>query len=132
MEDKVSKMRGYALFESGKIKDRYISEIDTPSMIMIAPMEAGIELSFVDPDLRLYEGRDGSQYDKNGKMREVSIYSRAWNKNNSIPHTSKVVLNGKYKLEENKGIKVEYQDEKTILYITTTYSKVIKIKLQKI
>lgn len=132
VEDKVSKMRGYALFESGKIKDRYISEIDTPSMIMIAPMEAEIELSFVDPDLRLYEGRDENQYDKNGKMREVSIYSRAWNKNNSIPHTSKVVLNGKYKLEENKGIKVEYKNEKTILYITTTYSKVIKIKLQKI
>lgn len=131
VEDKVSNMRGYALFEKGELKDEYIKEVDTPSMIMIDPTANGMELSFVDPDLRLYEGRDETQYDKNGRMKEVSIYSRPWNKNDSIPHTSKVVLNGKYSVEENSDVKVEYMEDKTILKITTTYATPVKVKLNK-
>ena len=131
VEDKVSHMRGYALFESGKIKDKYIVEVDTPSMIMLNPLNDGVELSFVDPDLRLYEGKDETQYDKNGNMKEVSIYSRPWNKNDSIPHTSKLVLKGKYRVKENSKIKTEYKKGDTILYITTTYAQPMKIKLEK-
>ena len=133
VEDEISKMRGYALFESGDVKDKYLKSIDTPSLILIKPNDNSLELSFVDPDLRLYEGKDESQYEKNGKLKEVSIYSRKWNSNPSIPHTSTIILNGKYSLEkENKDISIEILDNTTIIKITTTYAIPIKLTLRKL
>ena len=133
VEDEISKMRGYALFESGDVKDKYLKSIDTPSLILIKPNDNSLELSFVDPDLRLYEGKDESQYEKNGKLKEVSIYSRKWNGNPSIPHTSTIILNGKYSLEkENKNISVEIVDNITIVKITTTYAMPVKLNLKKL
>ena len=135
VEDKVSALRGYALFEAGEIKnDKFIKSADTPSMVMISPEKQNLKLSFVDPDLRLYEGRDESQYDENGNMKEVSIYSRReWNGNESIPHTSTLVLKGKYKLsEENKNVSVEVKGNETILKITTTYGMPVEVVLKKI
>lgn len=133
VEDEISKMRGYALFESGDIKDKYLKSVDTPSLILIRPNDNSLELSFVDPDLRLYEGKDESQYEKNGKLKEVSIYSRKWNGNPSIPHTSTIILNGKYSLEkENKNISVEIVDNITIVKITTTYAMPVKLNLKKL
>lgn len=133
VEDEISKMRGYALFESGDVKDKYLKSIDTPSLILIKPNDNSLELSFVDPDLRLYEGKDESQYEKNGKLKEVSIYSRKWNSNPSIPHTSTIILNGKYSLEkENKDISIEILDNTTIIKITTTYAMPVKLTLRKL
>ena len=133
VEDEISKMRGYALFESGDIKDKYLKSIDTPSLIFIDPNDNSLELSFVDPDLRLYEGKDESQYEKNGKLKEVSIYSRKWNSNPSIPHTSTIILNGKYSLEkENKNVFAEIVDNTTIIKITTTYATPVKLTLKKL
>ena len=133
VEDEISKMRGYALFESGDVKDKYLQSIDTPSLILIKPNDNSLELSFVDPDLRLYEGKDESQYEKNGKLKEVSIYSRKWNSDPSIPHTSTIILNGKYSLEkENKDISIEILDNTTIIKITTTYAMPVKLTLRKL
>lgn len=133
VEDEISKMRGYALFESGDIKDKYLKSIDTPSLIFIDPNDNSLELSFVDPDLRLYEGKDESQYEKNGKLKEVSIYSRKWNSNPSIPHTSTIILNGKYSLEkENKNVSAEIVDNTTIIKITITYATPVKLTLRKL
>jgi len=133
VEDEISKMRGYALFESGDVKDKYLKSIDTPSLILIKHNDNSLELSFVDPDLRLYEGKDESQYEKNGKLKEVSIYSRKWNGNPSIPHTSTIILNGKYSLEkENKNISVEIVDNITIVKITTTYAMPVKLALRRL
>lgn len=133
VEDEISKMRGYALFESGDVKDKYLQSIDTPSLILIKPNDNSLELSFVDPDLRLYEGKDESQYEKNGKLKEVSIYSRKWNSDPSIPHTSIIILNGKYSLEkENKDISIEILDNTTIIKITTTYAMPVKLTLRKL
>ena len=133
VEDEISKMRGYALFESGDVKDKYLKSIDTPSLILIKPNDNSLELSFVDPDLRLYEGKDESQYEKNGKLKEVSIYSRKWNGNPSIPHTSTIILNGKYSLEkENKDISIEILDNTTIIKITTIYAMPVKLTLRKL
>lgn len=133
VEDEISKMRGYALFESGDVKDKYLQSIDTPSLILIKPNDNSLELSFVDPDLRLYEGKDESQYEKNGKLKEVSIYSRKWNSNPSIPHTSTIILNGKYSLEkENKDISIEILDNTTIIKITTIYAMPVKLTLRKL
>ena len=133
VEDEISKMRGYALFESGDVKDKYLKSIDAPSLILIKPNDNSLELSFVDPDLRLYEGKDENQYEKNGKLKEVSIYSRKWNSNPSIPHTSTIILNGKYSLEkENKDISIEILDNTTIIKITTTYAMPVKLTLRKL
>ena len=133
VEDEISKMRGYALFESGDVKDKYLKSIDIPSLILIKPNDNSLELSFVDPDLRLYEGKDESQYEKNGKLKEVSIYSRKWNSNPSIPQTSTIILNGKYSLEkENKDISIEILDNTTIIKITTTYAMPVKLTLRKL
>ena len=133
VEDEISKMRGYALFESGDVKDKYLKSIDAPSLILIKPNDNSLELSFVDPDLRLYEGKDESQYEKNGKLKEVSIYSRKWNSNSSIPHTSTIILNGKYSLEkENKNISIEIVDNTTIVKITTTYAMPVKLALRRL
>ena len=133
VEDEISKMRGYALFENGDVKDKYLKSVDTPSLILIKPNDNSLELSFVDPDLRLYEGKDESQYEKNGKLKEVSIYSRKWNSNSSIPHTSTIILNGKYSLEkENKNISIEIVDNTTIVKITTTYAMPVKLALRRL
>ena len=133
VEDEISKMRGYALFENGDVKDKYLKSVDTPSLILIKSNDNSLELSFVDPDLRLYEGKDESQYEKNGKLKEVSIYSRKWNGNPSIPHTSTIILNGKYSLEkENKNISVEIVDNITIVKITTTYAMPVKLALRRL
>ncbi|MGL5594672.1 MAG: chondroitinase family polysaccharide lyase, partial [Cetobacterium sp.] len=75
VKDLKSDMIGYALFESGKVQNnRFIESVDTPSMILLQEKGKEIQMSFVDPDLRLYEGRDEEQYDKNGVMIERSIY----------------------------------------------------------
>lgn len=133
VEDKISKIRGYALFEKGEVKDSYIKSIDTPSLILIKPNEKSIDLSFVDPDLRLYEGIDKTQYDENGKQKEVSIYSRKWNGNSSIPHTSTIILNGKYSLnKENKNISLKILNNTTIIKITTTYAMPVKLSLKQL
>lgn len=135
VQDKISKLRGYALFEAGEIKnDNFIKSVDTPSMVLIIPEKDNIKLSFVDPDLRLYEGIDETQYDKDGNMKEVSIYSRVkWNGNDSIPHVSTLVLKGKYEIvEKNENISSEIKNNETILKITTVYAKPVEIILKKI
>lgn len=133
VEDEISKMRGYAIFEKGEIKDKYIKSIDTPSLILLKSNKKTLNLSFVDPDLRLYEGIDETQYDKNGKQKEVSIYSRKWNSNSSIPHTSTIILNGKYSLnEKNKNISLEISNNTTTIKITTTYAMPVKLSLKEL
>ncbi|SJZ90048.1 chondroitin-sulfate-ABC endolyase/exolyase [Cetobacterium ceti] len=132
VEDNISKMRGYAFFEKSSLQnDKFIKTIDTPSLILLSPEKDTLDISFVDPDLRLYEGIDKSQYDKNGLMKEVSIYSRNWKGNDGLPHTSTLTLKGKYKLKIGKNVKLKTDKNNTILEITSTYGTPVKIKLIK-
>ena len=134
VEDKISGMRGYALFESGELKDdKYIKSVDTPSMVLTAPSENKLKLSFVDPDLRLYEGIDITQYGKHGKMIPVNIYSRKWNGNDSIPHTSVLVLKGKYALKSPaENVSVQVNGNETVVKVTTKYAMPVEFELVKI
>ncbi len=133
VEDTKTGLRGYAFFEKQKLKDdKYIKEVDTPSLIMLQEKNGTLYMSFVDPDLRLYEGIDKTQYDKNGVMKEVSIYSRDWKGNDSIPHTTRILLKGKYNLKNNENIKSKIEGDLTLLDIKTTYGTVIKLELEKI
>lgn len=134
VQDKKSSLRGYAFFEPQSLKkDTFILKIDTPSLILLKPEKNLLEMSFVDPDLRLYEGIDQSQYDKNGNRKEVSIYSRDWKKNDGVSHTSKITLKGKWRvIDENKKIKSSVEKDNTTLEITTKYGIPARFKLEKI
>lgn len=125
-------MFAYALFEKQEFTDdKYIKSISTPSMIMLQENNKNLVLSFVNPDLRIYEGIDETQYDKNGIMKEISIYSRKWKGNDSIPYTSEILLNGKYNIKNTKDVICEIKENKTLLKINTTYGEVIKVILEK-
>ncbi|MFR3299295.1 MAG: hypothetical protein ACLTQH_05430, partial [Fusobacterium sp.] len=110
-----------------------IKSVDTPSMVLAAPSENKLKLSFVDPDLRLYEGIDITQYGKHGKMIPVNIYSRKWNGNDSIPHTSVLVLKGKYSLTAPKeNVSLENKGNETVVKVTTKYAMPVEFELVKI
>lgn len=133
VKDLKSNMTGYALFESGKVQNnRFIESVDTPSMILLQENDKEIQMSFVDPDLRLYEGKDEEQYDENGVMIERSIYSRPWIGNIGKEHTTLVVLKGKYTSENSSKVKSEIDGEFTKLSITSKNGEPVKIILKKI
>lgn len=133
VKDLKSNMTGYALFESGKVQNnRFIESVDTPSMILLQENDKEIQMSFVDPDLRLYEGKDEEQYDENGVMIERSIYSRPWIGNIGKEHITLVVLKGKYTSENSSKVKSEIDGEFTKLSITSKNGEPVKIILKKI
>lgn len=133
VKDLKSNMTGYALFESGKVQNnRFIESVDTPSMIILQEKDRELQMSFVDPDLRLYEGKDEEQYDENGVMIERSIYSRPWIGNVGKEHTTLVVLKGRYTSENSSKVKSEIDGEFTKLSITSKNGEPVKITLKKI
>lgn len=133
VKDLKSNMTGYALFESGKVQNnRFIESVDTPSMIILQEKDRELQMSFVDPDLRLYEGKDEEQYDENGVMIERSIYSRPWIGNVGKEHTTLVVLKGRYTSENSSKVKSEIDGEFTKLSITSKNGEPVKIILKKI
>lgn len=133
VKDLKSNMTGYALFESGKVQNnRFIESVDTPSMILLQEKDRELQMSFVDPDLRLYEGKDEEQYDENGVMIERSIYSRPWIGNVGKEHTTLVVLKGRYSSENSSKIKSKIDGEFTKLSITSKNAEPVKITLKKI
>lgn len=133
VKDLKSNMTGYALFESGKVQNnRFIESVDTPSMILLQEKDRELQMSFVDPDLRLYEGLDKDQYTGKGVMKERSIYSRPWIGNVGKEHTTLVVLNGRYTSENSSKVKSEIDGEFTKLSITSKNGEPVKITLKKI
>jgi chondroitin-sulfate-ABC endolyase/exolyase len=93
---------GYALFEAGDpdCLPRGVPVVSTniACMAMTKETEDGLTLSVVDPDLRLYTGVDADQYDDTGKRKEVSIYSRPWIANESMPSLLELTLKGRWRL----------------------------------
>ncbi|MGL5612392.1 polysaccharide lyase family 8 super-sandwich domain-containing protein, partial [Cetobacterium sp.] len=133
VKDLKSNMIGYALFESGKVhNNRFIESVDTPSMILLQEKDRELQMSFVDPDLRLYEGLDKDQYTGKGVMKERSIYSRPWIGNVGKEHTTSVVLKGRYTSENSSKVKSEIDGEFTKLSITSKNGEPVKITLKKI
>ncbi|KRF02313.1 hypothetical protein ASG89_25035 [Paenibacillus sp. Soil766] len=102
VKDLANQTTAYAIFEANTSVDTgWLYDVDTPSMIMIR--EAGDELiiSAVDPDLRLYEGKESDQYDEGGNQVEVSVYSRKWVHAESIPSTMRLILRGNWILKDD-------------------------------
>ncbi|GKX29745.1 chondroitin sulfate ABC exolyase [Vallitalea longa] len=134
VKDRLTNTTGYAVFEANDNIDKGIVEgVDTPTMIMTKQSKDNMVLSIVDPDLRLYEGKDESQYDENGNRKEVSIYSRQWCKNESGSSTVKLMLNGEWNLSssyENCRL-LSSKSGKTELEFTCKDAKPIEIVLNK-
>lgn len=117
VRDNISKTIGYALFEPCQdITGGVLIAVDTPCLVMEKSCGNTLRLSVCDPDLRLYEGIEPDQYDENGNMIEVSLYSRKWRKSPSKEATLKVTLKGKWTLK-NSGLMTEYTKDYTNIYI---------------
>ncbi len=131
VEDLNSNTIAYALFDEGYVApNNFILSTDTPSLIMIQNKGEILQVSFVDPDLRLYKGQDPELY-KNGEMIERSIYSRPWISNEGLSHTTTIIFKGKYSITENKNVKGQIEGENTKLLITSSLGKVINFQLNK-
>ena len=99
---------------------------------MMTEQGSRLKVSICDPDLRLYEGRDESQY-LNNKQQEVSIYSRDWGKNESLQSELRVRLKGKYKLVEKlSGISASVEGEETLIKLMTQHADVYELTLEKL
>ena len=132
VKDLKSDTTGYALFESGKVSDNeFIEAVDTPSLVLIQSMDNELQMSFVDPDLRLYEGRDKEQYSSDGVMIERSIYSRPWIGNEGKEHTTSLILKGHYSVVDNPLVKSEIDGDFTKLNITSKNGEVVNIKIKR-
>ena len=55
-------------------------KVNRPILLMAEESADGITLAVCDPDLGLYD-EDPTQFDENGVQKEVSIYSRKWQRN---------------------------------------------------
>lgn len=126
--DRKQETMQYVLFEAGEVHidgaDRVLCHTDTPCLVM-EHREKGpdgqnfLHLDISDPDLRLYEGKDQSQYDRDGKRQEVSVYSRPWLNNESIAHKMTLTLDGLWGLEKDPAAGVRHEGGKSYLDLTT-------------
>ncbi len=133
VKDQASGMTGYSLFRAGHVNAGVVASVDTPVLLMTEGDENKLSVTLVDPDLRLYEGRDESQYDEQGIQKEVSIYSRSWRKAPSQPHTLALELKGQWQpasLPDGVVIK-GYQGGNTLLSITTEQARNVEFELKR-
>lgn len=135
VKDNKSNTIGYAVFEASNCLDRgLVKAVDTPCMIMTKETDDGLILSVVDPDLRLYEGIETDQYDKNGNRIEVSVYSRQWMKNESMSSKLVLTIKGKWALKtENKKCRILPGDKGvTVLEFQSMHGMPVEVFLNKI
>lgn len=133
VKDRETGITGYALFEGKEdINKGLIAGIDTPALVMTREFKNQVVMSVADPDLRLYEGIDESQYDENGVQKEVSIYSREWMNEPSKMHTLHVTLHGSWNLKgEYSNCRIVSKDGKsTVLAFDTKDGAKIEIILE--
>ncbi len=131
--DRVTDTKAYAFFKAdSQFADELIVAVDAPSMVMATQGDNQLTISVVNPDLNLYQGKDGSQYDENGVQKEVSIYSRKWKDNPSKPVTTTVTLKGHWRAEQPlpETVKLMVQaDGNTRLQVTTVRAESVKLGL---
>lgn len=136
VKDKKTKTTGYALMEANDAlnKGRIIS-VDTPSMVMTKEKGNNLILSEVDPDWRLYRGKDEDQYDDDGNfVGGVGPYDRPWKDNESKMHQLHLTIKGEWELEE-KGDNyriISRKDNKTVLEFDNKNAMPIEIKLSPV
>lgn len=121
--DRDSNTTGYALFSENKhLDDALIIANGQPLMVMTTSKNKQLTLSIVNPDLNLYQGIDSSQYNTDGTLKEVSIYSRTWKDNKSQLVPVSLTLKGKWILDKkpNTLVKLQYNSNGTTQLIMST------------
>ena len=128
-------MVGLSIFKANKVlNNKLVKDTDKPSLIMYKKLSGkNYQLAVTDPDLAFYKGEDDSPV-VDGKRQEVSIYSRKWYTNPSVPSVMKVTLKGKWKVDGDnpKVEKVEYGKNETYLYVHCEYGIASKLNIKKI
>jgi chondroitin-sulfate-ABC endolyase/exolyase len=131
--DRASNSRGYAFFTAtDKLTDKVIAAIDSPAMVMATTTGKALTLTVVNPDLNLYQGKDDSQYDNQGVQKEVSIYSRQWKDNPSVPVATQLTLKGLWQAAQAlpAGVKLTANaDGNTLLQVTTVRAESVELSL---
>ncbi len=124
------------VFWNNEVNTNYANVIDVSTPMLVMEKETGkdLTLSICDPDLRLYEGQEEDQLDENGLQKEVSLYSRKWLRKYSIPKSISVSLSGKWSLKDtnNDTVKLEVQDDKTIVSLVSTDGLTYQLSLEKL
>lgn len=107
----------YSFFEQGSAKGGNVINADTPCLVIETQTHQGLQLALCDPDMRFYEGVEADQLNPDGTQREVSLYSRKWQKNESAPHTMCLTLKGVWHLDGKAaiGTQIIHSGAKTII-----------------
>lgn len=106
VHDRATGITGYAVFapQDALPSAGPVVAVDTPSLLLARADgndADGLVLSVTDPDLRLYDGLDRDQYDRDGRFVGVlSPFSRPWRGSPGIPHRLRLVLRGAWRLAE--------------------------------
>lgn len=136
--DTATKTQAYALFEAGKVKankefsEQYLLEVSAPSMVLARATATGLDLSVVNPDLKLYTGVEADQVGPDGRQLEVSPYSRDWFYKPSQATTTSYTVKGVYKLAKAQpGVVVTTKDGNTVITVTVSGANVTKLELVK-
>lgn len=133
LRDKDLGITAYGLFEADEALhiDGLIG-VDTPCMVMTRREADTLTLSLVDPDLRLYEGIEADQYDEEGHQKEVSVYSRTWQVNESMPSMVNVTLEGHWQLPEDRaGVSLCHEQGNTSLRCRCHHAMPVELVLRR-
>ncbi len=115
--DEETGIHAYVFFEACSAPESGAGTVQgagSPCLIMEKQQGEELQISFCDPDLRLYEGQEPDQLDEDGNQKEVSLYSRTWLKNESIGKWSTVRLKGRWRLSaETAEVRVRIKGGET-------------------
>lgn len=128
--DKDTATVAYVFFEAQpNVSFGYVQSVDRPCLVMEQKQDKKLQLSICDPDLRLYEGQEADQIDKDGRQREVSLYSRTWRTNESMEKELTVRIKGHWEILNSEKAAISYQENTTILKIMCKDGKTFEILL---
>jgi chondroitin-sulfate-ABC endolyase/exolyase len=118
---------------NSKTSDSLLLQNNKPCLLMYQKEGDRLSLSVTDPDLAFYEGPDDSPLTKEGKRKEVSIYSRNWYRSPSKPSVVKLLIKGSWiaKSGENNLEAILQPDGNTVLSVNCKDGLVSRVELLK-
>lgn len=124
---------GYVFFEPCSIEqegDRCVMSVSAPCLVMEQLKGGHLTLSVCDPDLRFYEGTEADQLLLDGTQKEVSLYSRTWKMEKSIGSWVRVMLFGRFKMDEAQDqVRIFQNEDFTVLEVYCEGGKITKLSL---
>jgi len=110
-----------------------VTAVDKPAVLLYRRESAKLRLALCNPDLALYQGEDPDQFDEQGNLRELSVYSRPWRNHPSRSTPVRLEMAGAWKLVEPhpacRGI--AHSKVRTVLEFTTADAIPVEITLRE-